>query len=87
MGEPNLTNCEEALKFVNQQIIPVEHLLSESHYFGGKELSIADFVAYAYLEQASAIDLDLSTYPKINAWFKKMEALDSIKKTKTKVKF
>lgn len=87
MGEPNVAKCEEALNFTNQQIVSVEQLLGHNMYFGGKKLSIADFVAYAFIEQTKAIGFDLSAYPNTNAWFKKMEQLDSIKLTKTKITF
>lgn len=87
MGGPNSDKCEEALNFVNQQIVPVEKLLENSKYFGGEELSIADYVAFAYIEQCSAIDFDLSVYPNLNFWFKKMSQLDSVKKTKSFIKF
>lgn len=86
-GEPNTAKCEEALNFVTQQIVPVENLLSRSDYFGGKNLSIADYVAYAYLDQCSDINFEFKAYPKIEAWFNKMDKLDSIKKTKSKIKF
>ncbi len=87
MGEPDKAACEEALNFVNQQIIPVEKHLGFNSYLAGESPTIADFAAFAYMEQAKAINYDLSPYPKISQWFEKMAQLDSIKKTRTKVSF
>ncbi len=87
MGTPNTAKVEEALNFVNQQIGPVEKLLSQSKYFGGDQPSIADYVAYAYLEQTGPISYDLSSCPSAKAWLDKFSQLDSVKLTKTKVKF
>lgn len=87
MGEPNQENIAEALNFINQQMPPVEKLLSESKYFGGTEPTIADYVAFAYLEQTIPTQYDLSAYPSVKSWLTKMSQLESIKLTKTKVKF
>lgn len=87
MGETNLQKYEEALNFVNQQIVPIEKLLTENKYFGGQEPTIADFVAFAYLEQTGPVGYDLSNFPSLKTWLSKMEQTDSIKKTKSKVKF
>jgi glutathione S-transferase len=86
-GEANISKCEEALNFVNQQIVPVEKLLAENKFFGGAQPSIADYVAYANLEQTGSIGYDLSPYPHIKSWLTVMDQMDSIKTTKTKVKF
>jgi glutathione S-transferase len=87
MRTADLQKCEEALNFINQQMPPVEKFLSENKYFGGQEPTIADFVAFAYLEQTGPTGYDLSKYPSVKAWLSKMEQSDSIKKTKSKVKF
>lgn len=86
-GETSAEKYAEALGFANQQIVPVEKQLSQTPYFTGTELGIADYVAFAYLEQTTAIQYDLSPYPHVQSWFKKMEQLPSIQKTKTKIHF
>lgn len=87
MGEPNQAKIDEALNFISQQMPPVEKHLSESKYFGGTEPTIADYVAFAYLEQTIPTQYDLSAYPSVKSWLTKMSQLESIKLTKTKVKF
>jgi len=86
-GEPDKARCEEALGFVNQQILPVEKHLSQSPYFVGDQLTIADLVAFAYIEQSAALNYDLSPYPHTKKWLEKVGSLDSVKKTKTKVQW
>ena len=87
MGDPDPAKCEEALGFIKQQIIPVEKQLGETKFIAGKEITIADYMAYAYTDQARTVDFDLSAYPNINAWIKKMDSLESVKKTKSKINF
>lgn len=87
MGEANPAKYEEALNFVNQQIVPVEKKLSDSKFISGNDITIADYVAYAYLDQTRPLAFDLSKYPNINKWLLKMDTLDSIKISKGKVKF
>lgn len=87
MGEPNAAKCEEALFFIEQQFEPVEKHLAKNGFFVGNALSVADLVAFAYIEQSAAIQYDLSQYPNVSKWLEKMSALDSVKKTKSKIKF
>lgn len=87
VGEPNISKCDEALNFINQQFPPIEKHLKEVKFFGGSQLSITDFVAFAYLEQTIPLKFDMTLYPKTHDWLKHMGLLESIKKTKTKVKF
>ena len=86
-GEANAEKCAEALDFVNQQATVVEKHLGQSTYLTGPDLSIADYAAYAYLEQMTEIQYDLTHYPKLKNWLDKMSQLDSVKKTKSKIKF
>jgi glutathione S-transferase len=86
-GEPDPSKVDEALGFIDQQIAPVETHLSKTGYFVGSSLSVADLVAFSYIEQAQAVQFDLSKYPNISKWHSKISALESVKKTKSKIKF
>lgn len=85
-GETNADKCKECLEFINQQIVPVEKQLKQNAFLTGTQPTIADFSAYAYMEQAPALKYDLSPYPAIQSWLAKMSELNAIKQAKAIVK-
>jgi glutathione S-transferase len=85
-GSADQTRCEEALGFLKQQLPPVETHLAKTGYFAGNQLSIADLAAFAYIDQAGALQYDLSPYPNLKAWHEKMAKLESVRKTKSRWK-
>jgi glutathione S-transferase len=86
-GQADSSKCEEAQNFVLQQIEPVEKQLSQNNYFVGDKITIADYAAFAYIDQTTALQFDLSAYPSLKNWHDKMSLLSSIKKTKSTIKF
>ena len=52
----------------------MEARLSESDYLVGDQYTIADISLYAYTHVAGEGGFDLSRYPAINAWFKRIES-------------
>ncbi len=84
-GEPDAAKSEEAHGFIVEQLVPVNDHLSKTGYFVGNSLSIADFIAFAYIEQTEALKIDLSKYPNVQKWLSKLSALESVQKTKSKI--
>jgi len=80
MGETNVEKCDEAEKFLIPQLKVLNSELSKNKYIAGNELTIADLVAYAYIEQMDVLKMSLSDYPKISAWKEEISKRDSIKK-------
>ena len=50
----------------------MESRLTKHAYLCGEEKSIADLSAACELDQGQWVDLDLSAYPKVDAWKKHM---------------
>ncbi|MCB1215583.1 MAG: glutathione S-transferase family protein [Deltaproteobacteria bacterium] len=69
---------EESHAFISQQMQAVEKHLSESTYFAGEDLSIADLFAFAYIETTPLSEVSLEPYPQLQAWFKKIQGLPSV---------
>jgi len=77
LGETDEAGCEEAVKFVHQQLQLVEDWFEHTDWLANDALSIADVFAFAYVEQSHYINFPLGDYPRVLAWFKRLEARDS----------
>ena len=64
----------EAMKKGHAALGVMEQQLQKSAYIAGDAYSIADIALYAYTHVAHQGGYDLSAYPAINAWMKRVEA-------------
>jgi glutathione S-transferase len=85
MGEPDEAGCEEAAKFIHQQFKRLNGWFESTSWLANDAFSIADPFALAYVEQANVIDFPLDDYPRIKAWFDRLEALDSTARARARV--
>ncbi|MEZ4704877.1 MAG: glutathione S-transferase family protein [Bdellovibrionota bacterium] len=85
-GEPDMNTVEEARTFVFAQAGIVNGWLEKNTYLCGDSLTIADLFAFAYVEQAKAVHVDLSPYPALVAWHDRLEALPSVQNARTRLR-
>lgn len=85
LGEPDAAGCEEAVKLAHQHFRMVEDWLEHTNWLANDALSIADLFALAYVEQVHAIDYSLDDYPRVKAWFGRLEARDSTARARAQV--
>lgn len=86
LGKPNETVIKETTHYALEQLSVVDSTMEESHYLANNQLSIADLFALAYMEQVIPLDLSLNEYPNIESWFKRLDALPSVKRARNKIK-
>lgn len=77
-GTPNKDTQDEAFSFIQEQLPCVNDLLGNNTYFTGDKISIADYVAFAYFENAEMADLNLNDFPAVGAWYQSMKKDDAI---------
>ena len=58
----------------NRVLSVMEQALAENDWFGGQAYSVADIALYAYTHVADEAGFDLSAYPAISAWLKRVAA-------------
>lgn len=85
MGEPDPAAIEEAEKFTHQGLKVLERVLAGSEWLANNELSIADLAALAYMEQEQAIGFGMDNYPNVQAWYARLNALDSVSRVRTRM--
>jgi glutathione S-transferase len=68
-------NAEEVIARSHRVLKLIESELEKSDYITGSKPSIADIALYSYIARAPEGNVDLSSYPKVNAWLAKIEAL------------
>lgn len=85
LGETDEKSCEEATKFARLQCGTLDNHLSRSTWLANDTFSIADLFAFAYVEQARAVDFPLQDYPNVKAWHDRVEALDSITRARARL--
>ena len=73
LGETNLEHCAQAERFATAQLKAVERHLAEREWLANGVMSIAEPFAVAYLEQAAKVGYDLSAFPRVNAWFERID--------------
>lgn len=77
MGKPDKAACEKSEKFVHDQFRVIEDWFEHTDWLANDTFSIADTFALAYVEQVRAIKFPLDDYPRITAWFERLDARDS----------
>jgi glutathione S-transferase len=85
MGSTDEARCERAARFVHEQFAVLEDWLTGNTWLANDAFSIADAFALAYVEQARPIDFPLGDYPRIQAWYDRLEALDSTSRARARV--
>lgn len=84
LGDPDADRCEEARTFALEQAPIVDHCLADRAWLTGKRPSIADYCAFAYVEQSHAIRFPLDDYPRLATWFGRLEALPAIERARAR---
>ncbi|WP_448546563.1 glutathione S-transferase family protein [Thalassotalea fusca] len=79
-GETNVSAVDEAQTFLSQQLPALENQLNQHDFITGNELTIADIIAFSYFSTVVHSGLDLSPYPKIDAWISAIKQRPSFKK-------
>jgi glutathione S-transferase len=85
LGETDVAACEKSAQLAHQQFGIVEDWFEHTDWLANDALSIADPFALAYVEQVRAIDFSLVDYPRIRAWFERLEARDSTARARAQV--
>ncbi|PCK08209.1 MAG: glutathione S-transferase [Alteromonadaceae bacterium] len=69
LGDKDEKAVAEALGFLVQQLPALEERLQVSAFLTGEQKTIADYVAYAYLESTDDSGYSLSDYPTLKKWY------------------
>jgi glutathione S-transferase len=85
LGGPDAEGMVEARKFAHLQLGMLNTHLEGPDWLANNALSIADLVAFAYIEQHRIVDLSLNDYSNVKAWFERMESRPSIAKAKARL--
>ncbi|QEM83015.1 glutathione S-transferase family protein [Halomonas binhaiensis] len=69
-------NADEVIERAHATLAVMERTLADHHWIAGThEPSIADIALYSYVERAPEGNVDLSGYPRIQAWLRQIEGL------------
>jgi len=81
MGEPDARRIDEALGNFRRFAAVLNKRLDGKPYVVGTALTVADLTLASSLMYAKEVDLPLSEFPNITAWFARITELDGWKKT------
>jgi glutathione S-transferase len=81
MGEPDARRVDEALDNFRRFAAVLNKRLDGRPYVVGTALTVADLTLASSLMYAKEVDLPLSEFPNIAAWFARITELDGWKKT------
>nr|WP_300313245.1 glutathione S-transferase [Halomonas sp.] len=69
-------NADEVIERAHATLAVMERTLADHQWIAGtQEPSIADIALYSYVERAPEGNVDLSGYPRIQAWLRQIEGL------------
>lgn len=69
-------DADEVIARAHATLLVMERTLADQRWIAGtNEPSIADIALYSYVERAPEGNVDLSGYPKIQAWLRRIEGL------------
>lgn len=77
LGATDEASCEQSARFVSQQLKIVERWFETNDWLANNAFSIAEPFALAYVEQAQMVDFSLEEFPRVAAWFARLEARES----------
>lgn len=67
-------SLKDGLGFLDRFLPVVENQLSENPFIAGDKLTLADFNLLSVLDPAEAAQIDLSSYPHITNWRKRLQS-------------
>lgn len=73
------SSVSEAQAIFNRSLRTMEELLTANAYLAGPGPTLADLAAFCELDQHTVRGIDLSAYPKLQAWMKTIGALPGVK--------
>lgn len=79
-AEKDERSLQDGLNFLANFIPVLESQLQTHEFLAGSKLSLADFCLLATLDPAEVSQVSLETYPKLQAWRKKLQAKDFYQK-------
>ncbi len=85
LGETDAARVEEATNFANQQLAVLDGRFEATDWLANDALSIADLFALAYIEQVRVINFPLDDYPRVQAWFGRLEARDGTARARAQI--
>ena len=80
LGEPEEAIVNSAVRRLEADLKKLDDWLAGNTYLTGDKLSIADYFAFAYIEQSKAIDYSLDSFKNVVRWANAIEALPAIAK-------
>ena len=84
-GSPQKEVMDEAFQFIMAQLPCVNNQLTENNYLIGNNITIADYVAFAYFENAILGEISLSDFSSVEKWYNNISSSDVIKRAKKKL--
>lgn len=78
LGDVDERVVAEALGFLAEQLPALEERLKVSAFLAGEQKTVADYVAYAYLESTDDSGYSLSDYPVLEKWYQAFKSDSAI---------
>lgn len=75
----NKAAIEEAQGFLNEQLPMLEKQFTDHRYLAGEAMSIADIIAFSYINTHEVTSLNLDNYPNMMKWYQGLKQRASFK--------
>lgn len=85
LGEPNQDLIAHTQDLIGAELAVLENTLATDRYILGNAISIADYFAFAYIEQTGAIEYSLKPFDNVRRWQQSMETDSAVKRGRLKM--
>ena len=86
LGETDEAACEQAVRFIQQQLKLLEQHFADTSWLANDTFSIADVFALGYMDQVAQVGFSLQEFPRVSAWLERLNSLDSTARARARVK-
>jgi glutathione S-transferase len=86
LGPTDEERCQTVRKLATSQLKAVERQLAAGDWLANDAFSIAEPYALAYVEQALPVGFDLDPFPRVRAWFERLEGRDAVRRARELVR-
>ena len=85
LGPPDDETINRAISRAKQELNTLNGWLEENNYLCGTNLTIADFFAFAYIEQTKAIEFSIDEHANILRWKEAIEKTPAVKNGRSRM--
>jgi glutathione S-transferase len=84
-GETDPDAIAEAQGFLDEQLPVIDKQLASSAYLAGYDLTLADIIAFSFIEISDATSVSIDSYPHIKNWYEQVKQRPAVARARQRL--